>query len=151
MPVTKRQLIGALLTACHIVERDRLAAFIRNEGTAFAANPFPATIAGAARQGWGMREIEYRAMEVASAGLPCLLAALARLPTSEPLRQEILRAGTHRLYLLHHGDGCQIVGAVLHGKPGQELPSFRVAPKPRGRPPRLPSAQQLDLFGMQNA
>jgi hypothetical protein len=98
-----------------------------------------------------MREIEFRAMDIAAAGLSCLLAALARLPTSEPLCQEILRAGTHSLYLLHYGDGCRIVGAVLHGKPRQELPQLRPLPKPRGRPRRLPSTQQLDLFGMQSA
>lgn len=151
MPVTKRQLAGALLTASHIDEHDRLAAFIRDEGTAFAVNPFPATTAGAVHQLWSTRAIEFRAMEVASAGLSCLLAASARLPTSEPLRQEILQAGTHSLYLFHHGDGCRIVGAVLHGKPRQELPQFRSLPKPRGRPRRPPSTQQLDLFGMQSA
>ncbi len=62
MPVTKRQLAEALLTASHIAERDRLAAFIRDEAMAFVANPFPSTTAGAARQLWGMREIEFRAM-----------------------------------------------------------------------------------------
>jgi hypothetical protein len=151
MPVTKRQLAGALLTARHIIERDRLAAFLRDEATTFAANPFPATTAGAAHQLWSMRAIEFRAMEVASAGLSCLLAASARLPISEPLRQEILRAGPHSLYLFHHGDGCRIVGAVLHGKPRQELPPFKSSPKPRGRPRRSPSPQQLDLFGMHSA
>jgi len=151
MPVTKRQLAGALLTAGHIAERDRLATFVRDEATSFAANPFSSTTAGVARQRWGMREIEFRAMEVASAGLSCLLTALAHLPTSEPLRQEILRAGTYSLYLLHHGDGCRIVGAVLHGKPRQALPQLRSSAKPRGRPRRSPSAQQLDLFGMHGA
>ncbi|GJD66558.1 hypothetical protein [Methylobacterium frigidaeris] len=149
MPTTKRQLAGALLTGGHITERDRLAAFIHDEATVFAANPFPSTTAGAAHQRWGLREIEFRAMEVASAGLSCLLSALARLPNGEPLRQEILRAGSHSLYLFHHGDGCRIVGAVLHGKPRQELPQFRPSPKPRGRPRRSPNTQQLDLFGMQ--
>lgn len=151
MPVTKRQLAGALLTAGHIAERDRLAAFIREEATSFADNPFPSTTAGVARQRWGMREIEFRAMEVASVGLSCLFAALSRLPTSEPLRQEILRAGTYSLYLFHHGDGCRIVGAVLHGKPRQELPQFRSSPKLRGRPRRSPNTQQLDLFGIHSA
>ena len=117
MPTTKRQLAGALLTAAHITERDRLATFVRGEETALAPNPFPTTTAGAAHQLWSTRAIEFRAMDVAAVGLRCLLAALARLPTSEPLRQEILRAGTQSLYLFHHGDGCRIVGAVLHGKP----------------------------------
>ncbi|WP_128566446.1 hypothetical protein [Methylobacterium crusticola] len=148
MLLTKRQLAGALLTARHIAERDQLAAFIRDEGTSFAANPFPSTSSGAAHQLWSTRSIEFRAMQVASAGLPCLLAALARLPRGELLHQEILRAGPHSLYLLHHGDGCRIVGAVLQGKPRQVLPVIGRSPRPRGRPRRAHGGQQLDLFGM---
>jgi hypothetical protein len=67
-----------------LVERDRLAAFVLDEATAFAANPFPSTTAGAARQRWGLSEIEFEAMRVDAAGLPCLMAALARLPPGEP-------------------------------------------------------------------
>jgi len=40
-----------------------------DKATAFAANPFPSTTAGVARQRWGLREIEFEAMEVAAAGL----------------------------------------------------------------------------------
>ncbi|GJD50527.1 hypothetical protein OPKNFCMD_3270 [Methylobacterium crusticola] len=146
--MTKRQLAGALLAARHVAEREQLAAFLLDEVTAFAANPFPATSSGAAQQLWSTRSIEFRAMQIASAGLPCLLAALARLPVGELLRQEILRAGPHSLYLLHHGDGCRIVGAVLHGKPRQALPVISRPPRPRGRPRRAHGGQQLDLFGM---
>lgn len=151
IPEEKRRLAAAL-RAGTIAERDRLAAFVLDEATAFAANPFPSTTAGAARQRWGLREIEFEAMQVAAAGLPCLMAALARLPAGEPLRQEILRTPAYVLYLLHHGESGQIVGAVLHGKPRGALPSF-VRPKatPPRATPRRPrkrrvSAEQLDLF-----
>ncbi len=66
-------------------ERGRLAAFVLDEATAFAANPFPSTTAGVARQRWGLREIEFEAMEIAAAGLPCLLAALPAYRLRKPL------------------------------------------------------------------
>jgi hypothetical protein len=142
----KRRLADAL-RAGTIAERDRLAAFVLNEATAFAANPFPSTTAGAARQRWGLREIEFEAMQVASAGLSCLMKALARLPSGEPLRQEILRTPAHVLYLLHHGESGRIIGAVLHGKPREALPLF-VKPKavPRQSRRRRVNPEQLDLF-----
>jgi hypothetical protein len=49
IPEEKRRLAAAL-RAGTIAERDRLAAFVLDEATAFAANPFPSTTAGAARQ-----------------------------------------------------------------------------------------------------
>ncbi len=123
----KRRLADALRAGA-IAERDRLMAFVLDAATAFAANPFPSTTAGAARQRWGLREIEFEAMQVASAGLSCLMRELARLPSGEPLRQEILRTPAHVLYLLHHGESGRIIGAVLHGKPREALPLF-VRPK----------------------
>lgn len=151
IPEEKRRLADAL-RAGGIAERDRLAAFVLDEATAFAANPFPSTTAGAARQRWGLREIEFEAMQVAAAGLPCLLTALALLPPGELLRQEILRTPGHVLYLLHQeGDG-RIVGAVLHGKPREQLPPIA---RPQAIPPKAPlrrpsqrrvSVEQLDLF-----
>lgn len=151
IPGEKRQLADALRVGT-IVERDRLAAFVLDEATGFGANPFPSATVGAARQRWGLREIEFEAMQVASAGLPCLMAALARLPAGEPLRQEILRTPAHVLYLLHHGESGRIVGAVLHGKPREALPPF-VRPKatPARATLRRPrrrrvSVEQLDLF-----
>lgn len=152
IPEEKRRLADALRVSA-MAERGRLAAFVLDEATAFAANPFPSTTAGVARQRWGLREIEFEAMEIAAAGLPCLLAALACLPSAEPLRQEILRTPAHVLYLLHRTEGGQIVGAVLHGKPRLALPLF-VQPDPaprlvaRRQRRRQVSAQQLDLFAI---
>ncbi|TNC08819.1 hypothetical protein FF100_28480 [Methylobacterium terricola] len=150
MPGEKRQIAAALRTGT-IAERDRPAAFVLDEATGSAANPFPSTTAGVARQRWSLREIEFEAMQVASAGLPCLMAALACLPSGEPLRQEILRTPAHVLYLLHHGESGRIVGAVLHGKPREALPPFaklKASPKAAPRRPRRRrvSPQQLDLF-----
>ncbi|BCM88073.1 hypothetical protein [Methylobacterium indicum] len=61
----KRRLADALRAA--IAERDRLAAFVLDKVTAVAANPFPSTTAGAARQRWSLREIEFEAVQVATA------------------------------------------------------------------------------------
>lgn len=139
--------IADTLRAGTIAERDRLAAFVLDGATAFAANPFPSTTAGAARQRWGLREIEFEAMQVAAAGLPCLLAALACLPSGQPLRQEILRTPAHVFYLLYHGESDRIVGAVLHGKPGEALPPFaRPTAAARQTRRQAVSAQQFDLF-----
>jgi hypothetical protein len=151
IPEKKRRLV-ATLRATAILERDRLMAFILDEATAFAANPFPSTTAGAAHQRWGLREIEFEAMQVAAAGLPCLLTALARLPPGEPLRQEILRTPAHVLYLLHQSRDGLIVGAVLHGKPREQLPAIvrpeAIPPRATLRRPRQRRvrAEQLDLF-----
>lgn len=155
----KARLVEAL-GASRIVERDRLAAFVRDPATAFAANPFPSATAGAARQCWGLREIEFEAMLVASAGLRCLMAALSDLPAGEELRQEILRSPTHVLYVLRCGESGPIVGAVLHGKPREALPPFTPTARSATVPPVVPErrvttnrasrrrvdARQLDLF-----
>lgn len=149
----KRRIAGAL-RVWTIADRERLAAFVVDEATMVAANPFPSTTAGAARQRWGLREIEFEAMGVASAGLPCLMAALSGLSVNEPLRQEILRASTYVLYVLLRGDDGSIVGAVLHGKPGDALPPF-VKPEPavRRTPAKRASRKrvapgQLELFAI---
>jgi hypothetical protein len=149
----------AVLDASRIVERDRLVAFVLDPATAFAANPFPSSTAGAARQRWGLREIEFEGMLVASVGLRCLMAALSDLPAGEELRQEILRSPTHVLYVLWQGKVGPVVGAVLHGKPREALPAFTPAARSTTAPPvmlerrvtRRPSrrrvdARQLDLF-----
>jgi hypothetical protein len=149
----KRRIDGVLRVGT-ITERERLTAFVTDEATVVAANPFPSTTAGAARQRWGLREIEFEAMGVASAGLPCLMAALSGLAVNEPLRQEILRSPTHVLYVLLRGEGGPIVGAVLHGKPGDALPPF-VKPEPavRRTPAKRASRKrvapgQLELFAI---
>jgi hypothetical protein len=146
--------IGDALRGGSTVERERLAAFVLDEATSAAANPFPSTTAGAARQRWGLREIEFEAMGVASAGLRCLMVSLGGLPVDEPLRQEILRSSTHVLYLLRRGESGPIVGAVLHGKPGQALPPFvqhetmgRPAPARRSSRKRV-APGQLELFAI---
>jgi hypothetical protein len=143
--VTKRQLASAVLTTPHIAEREVLAGFLLDEAAVFAPNPFASTKAGAAHQLWYGRAIEFQALLVASAGLPCLLRALKALPVVEPLRQEIVRSPGHVLYLYHRGDGCRVVGAVLHGKPRQALPVLR---KRAGRPRRSIATCQLDLFAL---
>lgn len=158
IPEDKDWLVAAL-GASRIVERDRLAAFVRDPATAFAANPFPSTTAGAARQRWGLREIEFEAMLVASAGLRCLVDALSDRPAGEALRQEILRSPAHVLYVLRRGETGPVVGAVLHGKPREALPPFAPAARsvpiptvvPARRVTRRPSrkrgdVRQLDLF-----
>jgi hypothetical protein len=158
IPEEKCRIVDAL-QAGTIAERERLAAFVVDEATAFAANPFPSTMAGVARQRWGLREIEFEAMEVATAGLPCLMASLGGLRAGEALRQEILRSPRHVPYLLRHGEGGPIVGAVLHGKPREALPPFtrpepvakpdpvvrRVTAKRSARKPAAPG--QLEMFG----
>ena len=119
IPGEKRRLADALRVGA-IFERDRLAAFVLDEATGFGANPFSSTTAGAACQ----REIEFEPMQVAAARLPCLMTALSHLPAGDPLRQEIMRTPAHVLHLLHHGEGGRITGAVLYGKPREELPAL---------------------------
>ncbi|MGX7709190.1 hypothetical protein [Methylobacterium sp. Gmos1] len=115
--------------------------------------------AGAARQRWGLRAIEFEAMLVASAGLHCLMAALSDLSAGGELRQEILRSPRHVLYVLRRGEAGPIVGAVLHGKPREALPAFTPAARSATVPPvmlarsvtkrpsrRRVDARQLDLF-----
>lgn len=66
------------------------------------------------------------------------------------LVQEILRAGPHTANVFHGGDGCRIVEAVLHGKPGTGLlampttKSMRVALS--ARPRARQQTKQLNLF-----
>lgn len=150
MTISRRQLAAALHAADHIAERYAIAAFISAEATAFAPNPFAQTSAGAVHYVWRQRGAEFRALDIAAAGLACLLRAVSGLIGDEPLVQEILRAGPHTANLFHRGDGCRIVGAVLYGKPGVGLPATL---PPGSMPPTLRSrsrvripAGQLDLF-----
>ena len=145
MTISKKQLAAATLSTLHVDERERFAAFLADEATQFAPNPFAVTNVGVIVQTWPMRRIEFTAFGIVEAGLAGLLGcARARSPT-DPLVQEILKAGPHTLYLFHDGDGCRMLGGVMHGKPGIELPIF----KPRSQPRRLSSHSQkaqLDLF-----
>lgn len=150
-PITQRQLAASLLAAAHIAERHAIAAFVADGATRPAPNPFAQTSAGAVRQVWRQRAAEFQSFAIAAAGLPCLLITLSSLSVDEVLVQEILRAGPHTANVFHRGDGCQIVGAVLYGKPGVDLPAATTSRS--GRPALRPSARghraagQLDLFG----
>lgn len=148
MPVTKRQLAASLLSASHIEARDTLAGFVLEEAAKFLDAPFANTSVAVVRQVWGARGMEFRAMEIEVAGLPDLLRALKSLPSDTPLVQEILRSGPHTLYVFHHGDGCQIVGAILHGKANVPLPDLTVRKLKGGsrRARRAMESKQLDLF-----
>lgn len=148
MPVTKRQLAASIKDACYIEGRSAIAAFILDDATEFGTNLFRSTSAGAQRQTWSGRSHEFRALGIQVSGMPCLLQALALLPTHEPLEQEVFRAGPFTAYVYHHGDGCRIVGAVLHARAAIPLPSsvthIRLGSSRRPRPRTAPT--QLDLF-----
>lgn len=143
--ISKKQLTAAILGTLDIDERERFAAFLGDEATRFAPNPFAVTSVGVVVQTWSSRRIEFTAFGVVEAGLAGLVScARGRCPT-EPLVQEILKAGPHTLYLFHHGDGCRILGSVLHGKPGVALPAVTPRRQPRRRSSPSHGAQ-LNLF-----
>ena len=148
MPISRRQLAVSLLAAHHIADRGVIAAFIADPATQAVPNPFAQTSAGAVRQLWRPRAKEFQSFNIEAAGMPCLLRALSAMGVDEVLVQEILRAGPHTANVFHGGDGCRIVGAVLHGKPGTGLPtipmnkSIRAAFRSRSRRP----TEQFDLF-----
>lgn len=136
--------------AALIAGKDRalLAAFLLDEGTAFGLNPFPSTTAGAARQTCAGLAFEYPILGIHSAGLPCLLDALAALPRATPLTRCILKSAAHTcIVFLTAEEAC--VGAYLHGKAGMPLPVFAPplpVPMPRKSRVRQTKAKQLDLF-----
>lgn len=151
VPLSKQQLSDLVLAASHLAERDAIAAFIRDEATVQASNPFRTTSAGAARQLWSGQAFEFRVFGTQAAGLADLLRAVADLPPAEPLTQDILRAGPHTCCVLLGEGGRRVVGAVLHGKPGIPLPDFTPAPAPTAPPRttrrrRTAATAQLDLF-----
>ena len=148
MTISRPQLADALLTASHIAERNLIAAFIADAATKPAPNPFPNTSVGAVRQVWRQRAAEFQSFDVQVAGLTCLLAALSDMSVSEALVQEILRAGPHTANVFHQGAHCQIVGAVLYGKPGHALPDAPAMPLAHRGPRRRvrTAVGQLDLF-----
>lgn len=121
-----------------------IAAFLRDEATAFASNPFSATKAGSVRHTWSGQAFEFRVLGIAAAGLPGLLEAVAALPPDAPLVQEILRSGPHTCCVLLDSGRTRVVGAVLYAKAGFPLPDL--APPPPTRPARrtrAPAAQLL--------
>ena len=122
MLISRRQFAGSLLAAHHIADRGVIAEFIADPTTQAAPNHFAETSAGAVRQVWRQRIAEFQSFNIETMGLPCLLRALSTMGVDEVLVQEILRAGPYATNVFHHGDGCRIVGALLYGKPGVDLP-----------------------------
>lgn len=144
--MTQAELTEAILAAAHLPERAMLAAFVRDPGTAFAVNPFARTSVAAVKHTWTVQAFEFPTRDIQAAGLTELLRALSILPAAEPLTQEILRSGAHTLNAFHRGEQCEIVGAVLYGRPHMPLPVLPAAlpAKTKGRPRRFTG--QLDLF-----
>ena len=145
--LSKQSLADLVLAAGPAAERATIAAFLRDEATAFASNPFSATSAGAVRHTWSGQAFEFRVLGVAAAGLSGLLEAVAGLPPDEPLVQEIFRSGPHTCCVLLDSIRTRVVGAVLYAKPGIPLPDL-APPTPPARPARRAraAAAQLDLF-----
>lgn len=144
---SKHRLADLVLAAGAVAERATIAAFLRDEATAVASNPFSATSAGSARHTWSGQAFEFRVLGIAAAGLSGLLEAVAALPPAEPLVQEIFRKGPHTCCVLLDPTRTRVVGAVLYAKPGIPLPDL-APPAPPVRPARrarVPAAQ-LDLF-----
>ena len=147
MPVTQRQLAASLRACAHIADREAIAGFLLDPATQPSINPFRMTSAGAQRSTWAGQSFEFRTSRTPALGLACLLRALDVLQGDEALVQEIFGSGPFRAYVYHRGDGCQIVGAVLHGRGSVALPAV-TSPAPR-RTTRRSSpthARQLDLF-----
>lgn len=149
MPVTIRQLASSIRATSHIADRKAIAGFIMDDATEVSLNPFPHTSAGAQKHIWAGQGFEFRTAQIESLGLTCLLKALGQLAADEPLVQEIFRSGAYRAYVYHPGDGCRIVGAVLHGRAGMALPAIKCLPCRRSpRRSNRPHPQQLDLFAL---
>ena len=149
MPVPQRQLAVSIRTAPHIADRDAIAAFVLDESTVFASNnPFARTSVGAQRQVWAGYQSEFYFSSIASLGLACLMNALCARPDDETIVQEILQADGCRAYVYHPGDGCQIVGAVLHAKGTGALPVIKPLSRGGRRARGQGSALQLDLFAV---
>ena len=147
--MTKRELADAILAAKHMPDRKALAAFALDPATAFASNPFARTSAAAVKHTWSVQAFEFPARDIQAAGLASMLQAVSALPGSEPLMQEILRAGPYTLHAFYCGERREIVGAVLYGRPHVPLPVFTLGAEPRPKLRRLTSAAQLDLFAME--
>ena len=139
---TKLQLAALLAGAHHVPERERVVAFIRDPATQLIENPFSATRAAVARNTWACRGFDLRAMGAEAAGITDRVNALAELPASEPLTEEVARSGPYTASVFLSNDGDRVVGVVLYGKPGISLPHFVANPLRR----RRVASAQLDLF-----
>lgn len=70
-------------------DRALLAAFLRDQETDFVLHSFPSTTAGEARLTCAWLAFEYPILGIHSAGLSCLMEALAQLPKATPLTRYI--------------------------------------------------------------
>ncbi|MEN3212176.1 hypothetical protein PUR23_19380 [Methylorubrum populi] len=145
MRTAKHQLAALLAGAHHVPERARVAAFLEDAATQLIDNPFPSARAAAARSIWAGRGFDLRAMGAEIAGLADLLGALAALPASEPLIEEVARSGPHTASVFLSADRGRVVGVALYGKPGTALPGF-TPPRTRRRTRSPAASAQLDLF-----
>ena len=135
--------------AQHIADRNLIAAFVLDDSTVFAPhNPFARTSIGAQRQVWTGYQREFYFSNVAWLGLTCLLKAFHARPDDEAVVQEILQADGCRAYVYHSGDGCRIVGAVLHAKRTGALPVIKPLLRGGRRGRGRGSDLQLDLFAV---
>ena len=147
MSITRRQLAASLRACTHVADREAIARFLLDPATEASLNPFRQTSAGAQRSIWAGQSFEFRSSRTEALGLTCLLRALNTLLGDEALVQELYGSGPYRAYVYHAGDGCRLVGAVLHGRGPMRLPILN-GPSPRRtarRSPPTPS-RQLDLF-----
>lgn len=140
--LTKPQLCACLLDAHDVPERERVAAFLRDPAAQLIDNPFPTTRAAAARNTWAGRSFDFRVMGIEAAGLVDLVSALAALPASEPLIEEVARSGPYTASIVLGADRRRVIGVALYGKPGLSLPRFVARPPRR----RRAAPAQLDLF-----
>jgi hypothetical protein len=145
--ITRRQLAASLRACTHVADREAIARFLLDPATEASLNPFRETSAGAQRSIWAGQAFEFRSSRTEALGLACLLRALYTLPAGEPLVQELFGVGPYRAAIYHLGDGCQLIGAVLHGRGPMTLPVFNTLTQRRTarRSPPTPS-RQLDLF-----
>lgn len=143
----KRQLAASILVCPHIADREAIASFLADAATQVGINPFPKTSVGAQLHIWTGHSFEFRSTRTEVLGLLCLLNTLQGLPGDQSLTQEILQAGPYRAYVYHGGDGCQIIGSILHAKPGVALPVMRMR-SPRRRRTKRASLDQFDLFAI---
>ncbi|WP_264051605.1 hypothetical protein [Methylobacterium flocculans] len=147
MTIAKRQLAASLRVCSHVADRETIAGFLADEATQPSVNPFRQTSAGAQLTTWTGQSFEFHASRTEALGLGCLLRVLSALPGDTALVQELFGSGPYKAYIYHHGDGCRIAGAVLHGRTRMALPDIKRLPaRRRARQTSLVQALQLDLF-----
>lgn len=147
MTITRRQLAASLCVCSHVADRETIAGFLVDEATQASVNPFRETSAGAQLTTWTGQSFELRAGRTEVLGLGCLLRVLSALPGDTVLVQELFGSGPYKAYVYHHGDGCWIAGAVLHGRAQMALPAIKRWPaRRRAQSSNSARTRQLDLF-----